>query len=411
MELFGENDYRVMGSGKLLHVNVKDYWDEWGVEINNYGPFPFNGTELVGHPSVPEPHRNIGPVDGSYGPLSDVPVFHDSISKGNRTGWVYSWSKDFMEYTDEDNRDLIPDEMHAEWASRRITEMDATEGVQPFFMAIGFVKPHTPLHVPKRFFDMYPLEDVQLPEILENDAEDTWYKDLYPAERKGLWYYRSLKESYGGDAEKGIRHFLQAYLACVTFVDEQIGTVLDALDKSRFKDNTIVILTSDHGWQMGEKEYVFKNSPWEESTRIPYIVRSPGCKAGSEVAHPVSLIDIFPTLVDFCNLEGDHLKSEGGGSIGGYSLRPFLNNPKTRKWEGPEGALIMLGVGLNRDEVEKQTYSYRTKDWRYILYLDGSEELYHNKVDPYEWNNLADDDSHQKKKQELRYQLQEMINR
>jgi arylsulfatase A-like enzyme len=412
MELFMENGYRVMGSGKLLHVNRKEYWTEWGIEINNYGPFAYNGHETVGHPSVPEPFRSIGPVDGSYAPLSDVPVFHDSISGGNQTGWLYTPGRDeFLEYTDENNRGLMPDEMHARWAAERIREMDAEGGDQPFFMGIGFVRPHTPLIAPDRFFDMYPLDELVLSEILENDAEDTHYKDLYPAERKGLRYYRTLKESYGGDAEEGLKHFLQAYLACVTFVDEQIGTVLDALDQSRFKDNTIVFLVTDHGWQMGEKDYVFKNSPWEESTRIPYVIRSPGHKTGDEVDHPVSLIDVFPTLVDLCGLSGDPSRNEGAGSIGGFSLRPFLENPKTRKWEGPEGALTMLGVGPNKEDPDRQTYSYRTKDWRYIRYYDGSEELYHNRVDPYEWENLADDDDFTSVKEELRAEMRKIMDR
>lgn len=412
MELFKENGYFVLGSGKLLHVNKRECWDEWGIDINNYGPFAYNGSKTVGHPSVPEPFRSNGATDGSFAPLSDIPVFHDSISKGNKTGWLYSGGKqDFLEYTDENNRDLTPDEMHAQWAVKRIEEMDAENAIKPFFMGVGFVRPHTPLHAPKRFFDMFPLEDIQLPEILENDAADTYYKDLYPAERKGLRYYRTLKESYDGDAELGLKHFVQAYLACIAFVDEQVGKVVDAVNNSQFKDNTIIVFVSDHGWQMGEKDFLFKNSPWEESIRIPYIIKTTGCKAGKTVNHPVSLIDIYPTLIELCGLGGDHQLNESGGNIGGYSVKPFLKNPKTQKWEGPEGALTMLGVGPNQQDITKQTYSYRTKDWRYILYLDGSEELYHNKIDPNEWNNLADDDAFASVKKELRQQMMEIVNR
>lgn len=162
---------------------------------------------------------------------------------------------------------------------------------------------------------------------------------------------------------------------------------------------------------MGEKDYLFKNSPWEESTRIPYIIKTPECKAGKSVNHPVSLIDIYPTLVDLCGLTGDHLLNENGGRMGGYSVNPFLTNPNTHSWEGLEGALTMLGVGLNNHDVAKQTYSYRTKEWRYILYLNGSEELYHNKVDPFEWNNLADDEAFASVKKELHQQMMEIINR
>ncbi|MEN8115629.1 MAG: sulfatase [Bacteroidota bacterium] len=410
MELFAENGYHVMGSGKLLHHHRKDVWHEWGVNINNYGPLAFNGTEPVGHPSVPEPFRNIGPIDGSFAPLSDVPVFHDSISKGNKTGWLYTRNKPgFLEYTDDNNRDLMPDEMHAQWAAKRIKEMEAGGSDQPFFMGVGFVRPHTPLYAPKKYFDMFPLDEIDLSEIKKGDAEDTHYKNLYPATTKGLRYYRTLKESYGGDAEPGLKHFLQAYLACVAFVDEQIGIVVDAVNNSEFKDNTIIVLVADHGWQMGEKEYLFKNSPWEESTRIPYIIKSPESKTGEMVTHPVSLIDIYPTLTDLCNIKGDNRKNEEGGSIGGFSLKPFLKKPETKKWEGPNGALSVISSESGDKDVMKQTYSYRTENWRYIRYSDGSEELYHNKTDAYEWNNLADDKDYQKKKSKLKSEMLEII--
>ncbi|MQY77667.1 MAG: sulfatase-like hydrolase/transferase [Bacteroidetes bacterium] len=421
MEYYTENGYHVMGSGKLLHTNRKEYWDEWGVDVNNYGPFAFDGTNQVGHPSVPEPFRSIGDVDGSYAPLSDVPVFPESETDGKKTGWIYSKpSGKMLNYIDENNRDLLPDELHAQWAARRLKEMDEEGFDKPFFMGIGFVRPHTPLYAPKRFFDMFPLEDIELSPIKNGDVDDTYYRDIYPVSRsasgkwysntsKGVMYFRILKESYGGDEEDGLKHFVQAYLACVAFVDEQIGKVVEAVDNSKFKDNTIIVLTSDHGWQMGEKEYLFKNSPWEESTRIPLIIRAPEAKAGASVDHPVSLIDLFPTLSDLCGLTGDNRKSEEGGPIGGFSLNPFLKNPKTKNWEGPEGALSMIADGLNRKEAGKQTYSYRTKDWRYILYMDGREELYDHKNDPYEWTNLADDKKFEKRKKILRNLLRELV--
>ncbi|MCK5367289.1 MAG: sulfatase, partial [Cyclobacteriaceae bacterium] len=412
MEYFAENGYHVAGSGKLLHVNRKEYWHEWGVDINNYGPFAFDGIEQVGHPSVPEPYRSIGAVDGSFAPLSDVPFSEDKNPNGNKKGWIYSkQSRKMLNYIDENNRDLLPDEMHVQWATQKIKELEKQETYQPFFMGIGFVRPHTPLYAPKRFFDMFPLDEIELSLIKEGDADDTHYKDIYPADKKGLRYYRTLKESYGGDAKLGLKHFLQAYLACVAFVDEQVGMVVDAVNNSKFKNNTIIVLTSDHGWQMGEKDYLFKNSPWEESTRIPMIIKAPNAKSGQTVDHPVSLIDLFPTLTDLCALTGDNRKNDMGGQIGGYSLVPFLDNPATNNWDGPDGALTMLGVGLNMEDVLKQTYSYRTKDWRYILYMDGKEELYNHENDPYEWNSLADEYSYGNKKQELRKGMFEIINK
>jgi len=233
-----------------------------------------------------------------------------------------------------------------------------------------------------------------------------------------------------------LRKFLQAYLACVAFVDEQIGVALNALENSEFNDNTIVILTSDHGWQMGEKDYLYKNSPWEESTRVPFIIRAPGIsKAGSKVTHPVSLIDIYPTLAELCSLQGNYTTQNSAASLGGFSLKPFLENPDTKEWDGPNGALTVLGVGINTPieglgrslnpgalwhiEIDKdldqsyvleQNYSYRTTAYRYILYRNGKEELYNHTNDSYEWVNLAEDPDYSEIKSTLKAEILQIIN-
>ena len=160
---------------------------------------------------------------------------------------------------------------------------------------------------------------------------------------------------------------------------------------------------------MGEKEYLFKNSPWEESTRVPLIIRPVNSSQGSLIDHPVSLIDIFPTLIDLCELEGNYLKNNSGIRMGGFSLKPFIQDPATTEWDGPNGALSMVGNGLNKEEVLKQTYSYRTKDWRYILYMNGKEELYHNKTDPFEWNNMADEEQYYPIKEKLKSEMMGII--
>jgi arylsulfatase A-like enzyme len=415
MEYLRENGYYTLGSGKLLHSNKHEYWNEWGVEeSSNYGPFAFDGENQVGHPSVPEPYRSIGPVDGAFAPISDFPDFPERAD-GKATGWIYSKRSGKMyNYVDKDNRDPLPDEMHADWAVKRLNEMNKESSDKPFFMGVGFVRPHTPLYAPQRFFDMFPVETLKLSKIKKGDEDDTYYKDLYPAEMKGWRFYDALEKSYGGDAELGLKHFLQAYLACVAFADEQVGKVLDALDNSKFKDNTIVIFTADHGWQMGEKDYLYKNSPWDEALRIPLVIKAPNAKAGSKVVHPVSLIDIFPTITDMCELKGDNRRNNQGGAIGGYSLTPFLKNAKTKSWKGPEGAITVLTVdGAQKHEVARarvgaQTYSYRTEDWRYILYYDGREELYNKKDDPYSWDNLANNKKYKKVKMKLHQSVVEM---
>jgi iduronate 2-sulfatase len=421
MELFSENGYYVMGSGKLLHNNRLELWNEWGVKVNNYGPFAYDGADQVGHPSVPQPFRSIGDIDGSFAPMSDVPVFPENEIKGKNPGWTYSGQDDIIfHYTNENDRDLLPDEMHAQWAANRIQEFD-TEGIdQPFFMGVGFVRPHTPLYAPKRFFDMFPLEGIQLPEIMDGDVTDTHYKDNYPVERtkddkwytntsKGQMYFKLLAESYGGDEKEGLKHFLQAYLACVAFADAQVGLVLDALNNSRFRDNTIVILTSDHGWQMGEKDYLFKNSPWENGTHIPLLIKAPGIRGGASVEHPVALIDIFPSLKDMCHLKGDNKKTESGFKLGGFSLTPFMKDSGIFDWEGPEGALTAIATDSVDYSLDAQTFSYRTASYRYIVYPNRQEELYDLNFDPHEWNNLASETRFGAKKDELKKTVMTLI--
>ncbi len=423
MEQFSGNGYYVMGSGKLLHQNQLKLWDEWGVKVNNYGPFAYDGENQVAHPSVPQPFSSIGDIDGSYAPMSDVPLFPENETKGENPGWTYSGKDDIpFKYVDENNRDLLPDELHAQWAAKRIREMDEAESKQPFFMGVGLVRPHTPLYAPKRFFDLFPIEELQLPEILEGDVEDTHYKDNYPVERtaddkwytntsKGQMYSKMLTESYGGDEGKGLKHFLQAYLACVAFADEQVGIVLDALNNSKYAENTIIVLASDHGWQMGQKQYLFKNSPWENGTHIPLVIKAPGAKENSKVEQPVSLIDIYPTLTDMCRLKGDNCKNEKGFKTAGFSLKPFIENPDLEKWEGPEGALTAIATDIVDYALSAQTFTYRTLDYRYTIYPNGQEELYDLKKDPKEWTNLSTDKSYADIKSSLKETVWSMIHK
>ncbi len=418
MKYFQENGYVTLGSGKLTHESASADWNQWGMDLaNNYGPFYFNGTDKIANPSVSEPYNSIGAVDGSFGRLSDAGITNGV--KGGK-GWVYGWKNEPMRYINDNDRDPLQDEMHAQWAVKKLQEMENSENKQPFFMGIGFVRPHTPLHAPDKYFDLFPLDKIELDKWLKDDEKDTFYmqnigdKDANKNpdkddEDKGTKYYKTLLKSYGGNREIALKHFLQAYLACVAFVDEQVGVVIDALNKSKFRDNTIVVFTADHGWQMGEKSYLFKNSPWEESTRIPLIIKTPTTKAGQKVEHPVSLIDIFPTLIDLASLKGSTKKNDEGGNLGGHSLRPFLEKSNTKKWKGPNGALTLVGNFGNSIPVEKQNYSYRTLEWRYIKYSDGNEELYDHRIDPYEWNNIAADTKNKKIKKGLEKEMNRII--
>lgn len=407
-EYFRDNGYLTMGTGKLLHNYRPHVWEEFGHRAN-YGPFAYNGRDFVGHPSVPAPFRSIGSVDGSFAPISDVPRVPKSADAPGTTGWYESprWDqKKPWRYVDEKDRDLLPDERCAKWAADRILAISKQPEGRPFFLGVGFIRPHTPLYAPQRFFDMFPTDTIQLPVIRPGDAADTHYLKVFSAELKGPKHFRLLQQSYP-TFEEGLRTYVQAYLACVAFVDEQVGKVLDAVDNSPFRANTIVLVTSDHGYNMGEKDYLFKNSLWEESGRIPLIVRTPGMKrTGAVVERPVSLIDIFPTLVELCGLQGDTRKNAKGAPLDGTSLAPLLLDPDRQHWDGPSAALTVIKASQRPSEkIHEHHYSVRTERWRYILYNNGSEELYDHDVDPHEWNNLAEESRFRDVKTKLRDQL------
>ena len=413
-EYFAANGYRTMGTGKLLHNWRPHVWEEFGHRAN-YGPFAYDGKQFVGHPSVPEPFRSIGHVDGSFAPLSDVPRVPKTATGPGAVGWYENpgWKGiKPLRYVSEDDRDLLPDERCAKWAVDKLNAISQQEQRRPFFLGVGFIRPHTPLYAPKRFFDMFPPESIQVPIIRPNDAADTHYKDVFSPDMKGPRHFRLLKESYPSLAE-GLRVYIQAYLACAAFVDEQVGKVVDAVDRNGLRDNTIVLVTSDHGYNMGEKDYLFKNSLWEESGRVPLIVRAPGvAKAGGIVERPVSLIDIYPTLADLCGLQGDTRKNDKGAPLDGYSLKPLLVDPEADTWDGPEAALTVIKADRRPSEqTDQHHYSVRTRRWRYILYNDGSEELYDHDSDPYEWTNLSGDTRWAQVKAGLKARLLRMTGR
>ena len=406
MEKFKENGYNVIGSGKILHHNKKEIWSEFKHNAD-YGPVAYKGVHERGkkgiaHPDVPKPFGDIGQIDGSFGPFKNLNNFKKD---GEQLSWAYGGSRGYKEfkYNSEEDRDLTPDEINAQWAEDRLKKLAKSNDDKPFFLAVGFVRPHTPLIAPKKYFDMYPLEDIQLANILENDKDDTFFhlEDQFETKdrrTRSIESYINLVKSYK-DPKEGLKRFTQAYLACVSAVDDNIGQVMKVIDNSKLKDNTIVIIVSDHGWTMGEKDHVYKNSPWEESTRIPMTIRAPGVsKPNSKVEHPVSLIDIYPTLLDLAGLDNKTVKNEKGKPLDGHSLKPFLEDPNTEKWNGPKGALsVVYSSDKNKNNTANHHYSLRTKDWRYIIYDSGNEELYNNSSDPKEWNNLLYNKTHPKR--------------
>ncbi|HEX6179779.1 MAG TPA: sulfatase [Chitinophagaceae bacterium] len=240
----------------------------------------------------------------------------------------------------------------------------------PFFLAIGIHKPHLPWYVPKKYFDLYPLESIVLPKVIANDLED-----IPPAGRK------IAHSAFGGNKpdhqfileNDQWKKAIQGYLASISFADAQIGRLLDALDRSVYKKNTIIVFFGDHGWNLGEKEHWRKFSLWEESTRVPFFIVAPGIvKPNSVCERTVNLMDIYPTLINLCKLTPKP-------GLDAVDITPLLKNP-TLVWDHPS----ITTYGRNN-------HSVRTERWHYIRYNDNSEELYDHNADPNEWKNLAAD--------------------
>ena len=396
MDHFGKNGYHTLGTGKVMHNRDRQEWKEYG-HPSDYGPFLFNGKEKVPNLSVPSPFRDdFGIIDGNFGPLENL-----SNKKNPDTGKPYTWitggwrKQRLMRYNSDEDRDPTGDELNAQWAVKRLTEIADSEDKKPFFMGVGFVRPHTPLIVPQKYFERFPLESIELPEILIGDAEDTFKHTVTSMEDdrsgdRGTKMYDSLVASYKGNRELALKKFIQAYLASVASVDDLVGEILEALKKTNLDKNTIVIFTSDHGWGNGEKDYLYKNSLWQESTRVPLIIKAPGVNSkGKTCKQPVSLVDLYPTLLDLCDLPDNTMKNEKGRPLDGFSMKPLLEDPEIGKWQGPEYAITALYKWAQYYDPAHQNYSLRFKDWRYVRYENGKEELYHTIQDEQEWNNLA----------------------
>ncbi len=422
MEQFKAAGYQVLGSGKIMHHNRNSMWSHFENPAD-YSPTPFDGQDRIPHPDVPAPFADIGWVDGSLGPFINLE------GRKSKDGKPLHWTTGNpqigyrpMRYVNDEDRDPTPDEVNAKWAADQLHAL-ARNPTQPFFLAVGFLRPHTPLVAPQQYFDRFPLEDIELAVIQSNDDEDTHLRFAYQdgdvhALRFGKEMFEAIAKAYGS-TEAGLKKWTQAYLACVAAVDDNVGQVLDALEESPLHNNTIVVLASDHGFHMGEKDYLYKNSLWEESTRIPLMIRVPGLtKPGSEVERVVSLIDVYPTLADLCGLsketESDRaftMKNTQGHPLDGYSLRPLLKNPKKKSWGGSRAALTTVYAGQKHQSLPtEQHYAIRTQHFRYILYNTGQEELYDHRNDPYEWQNVADQKGkYRRKKSKMRKLLKDLV--
>ncbi len=245
----------------------------------------------------------------------------------------------------------------------------------PFFLTLGFHKPHMPWNVPQKYYDMHPLADIQLPPIKEGDLSDIPSAGLKMAKADG--------DHAAVVASGRWKEAVQAYLAAISYLDGQIGRVLDAYDKSPEKNNTIICLWGDHGWHLGEKEHWRKFALWEEAARAPFIWVVPGVtKPGGVCKSPVDFMSAYPTLCDLTNLPKP-------AWLEGHNIKPLLIDPAA-----PWDKVAITTFGQNN-------HAIRTDRWRYIRYANGDEELYDHQNDEYEWTNLASKPEHSALKAEL----------
>jgi choline-sulfatase len=237
---------------------------------------------------------------------------------------------------------------------------------EPFFLSVGFFLPHVPCYATQKWFDLYPNDKSVLPPILRTDRSDTprfsWYLH---------WKLPEPRLKFLEEANQW-ENLCRSYLACTSFVDSQVGRVLQALDESGKRDNTIVVLWGDHGWHLGEKEITGKNTLWDDGTRVPLVFAGPGVSAGGRCTQPAELLDIYPTLLDLAGLPKDK-------GLEGLSLRPQLEDASTKRD-------VPAITTHNHDN-----HGVRSENWRYITYADGTQELYDMRMDPNEWKNLLAD--------------------
>lgn len=323
---FIRNGYAVLGGGKIYHGSQNDA-ASWQAYYNFEGFLhpprtPVNGIPNAGH---------------------------------------FDWSP--LDAKDEDTADT----RLAMWIGGFL----GRKHDKPFFLACGFYRPHLPWYVPRKYFEKFPEESIELPKVLQNDLADV--------PRSAI---RSLRDHDNVSSTKQWKRAVASYLACINYSDANVGRVIGALDSGPNRDNTIIVLWSDHGWQLGEKQQWRKFTLWERSCRVVMAMVAPGVsRQAGECDRTVELLDIYPTLADLCGLPP-------GKELEGRSLRPLLQDPKAA-WDKP---------AITSDGPDK--ISVRTERWRYSRFPDG-EELYDHAADPHEWHNLANRPEHSARKQEL----------
>jgi len=414
LQHFRSHGYRVLGTGKIFHQGDQDLeqFDEFG-HAENFGPWPWDGrnpkTGWSGAEPVPGNFGSFS-IDASYGRLEEVPQIPPNPETGapGHRGWRLEGAPFRVESSSD--RDLLPDERNAAWAVKQLKE----EQSQPFLMVVGMNRPHVPLVAPGEYFDLFDPDELALVEsqngILRRTLPD--FDQQYDSNTSNwgnLKYQRLVRQATKDDPQAPLREWTHAYLANVAFVDAQIGRILDALEASKYAENTVIIVTSDHGYHLGEREWLFKNSVWEEATRVPLIFAGRGIPVGKS-NHPVSLVDLYPTLNQLVGLPNDPNAGASRLSLDGHSLVPLMHGKETH---GSEAALTVVGPGeraIAADKAEEGAHwSLRSENFRYIRHPDGIEEFYDHRSDPHEQKNLVADPEYATDLKTMRQRLSQSL--
>jgi arylsulfatase A-like enzyme len=376
--------YRPSTSG--IYTNRDNPWPERAVTLSQYfrdnGYLAKGAGKIFHHPF----NGGRGPEDQGWDdfqkwlPTRKPETNYNGYKKGMPGigmlhSVIYDWGMHRQKMVDEDMFEYVSSVMEEDYD-------------KPLFLAAGIFKPHLPFYAPPEFFKQYPFEETKLPEMKTNDLDDVPPPGIEMAHNQHFIYENVMQKS---DADPGsYKKMVQCYQASATYADSIVGRLLDKLDATGRADNTIIILWSDNGYHLGDKESCVKFTLWEKANHIPFIIVAPGVtRPGSRCDRPVGLVDIYPTLLELAGLP----PKDG---LDGKSLVPLLKKPQ-QKWKP---AIMTQGKG---------NHAIRSDRWRYIRYNDGSEELYDHDKDPYEWTNLAASPIYSNVIKEHRLYLQEYL--
>ncbi len=390
--------YRVENPSLSNHPSLAGYFREQGyftARVSKIYHMGVPGGIERGDPGGDDPDS----WDYSYnvmGPETHSPGTLELLSPGN-LHYGSNFSRMILEDGSEETQaDYLATSQAIAILENRAGELDTLSRSKqkikpraPFFLAVGLVRPHVPLIAPENCFVPYPVEDVQLPPVM---VADNVPEDALRRQNMKIWKMDDIQK----------KKTISAYMASVRFMDQQVGRLLDALDRLGLREETIVVFVSDHGYNLGEHDCWSKVSLWEGSVRVPMIISSPGegMEHGISCESITELIDLYPTLTELCGLQ-----TEQPGILQGKSLTGYLKGEDT-----PSEKSLAYTISHQGNDA-----SIRTNRWRYTRWGEeietGNEELYDHLEDPEEHNNLAGRPDMQETLAGLRIQFEQARNR